>query len=120
MNKQTQIALGVCLVVGILYLLTNSNLFQGDKSAFENKKDCSKYYELAKQKIVDSGRVFDSRNESYTLNEVFYSPKMNSCLYAYTIHTATYDIYSIYDVFGGSVADVTSAEDFQKERAGLK
>jgi hypothetical protein len=70
---------------------------------FEQKEKCSKYTEQVNEKIKQSGRVF--QNDTYTVSEIFYSPSMNSCLYAWIIHTSTEpkEIYSIDDLFGGDV-----------------
>lgn len=99
------------------YLIFNLNF--SDNDIFLKKQECSKYYDLANTKIKESGRVF--QNDTFTLNEVFYSPKLNSCLYAYTISTSsTGEIYSIYDVFGSSIYDGTNATTFHSQREDLK
>lgn len=118
MDKNTKIVLGILLVIGLFYISKNT-FFHTETDLFKKKQECSKNYDLVNQKIKDSGRVMS--NESYTLNEIFYSPKMNTCLYAYTIHTGGgSEIYSIYDVFGGDVFGGSIADDFQNERAKLK
>jgi hypothetical protein len=103
--KKVNIAISILIVVAIttasFFILNSRN--NSEKSVFEKKQECAKYTSLANKKISESGRVFEK--DSFTLNEIFYSPKMDTCLYAYTIYT-TFDpreIYSIDDLFGGSV-----------------
>ena len=104
------------------FLVSNINLQKRDN--FSKKQECSKYYELANTKIKESGRDF--QNDTYTVNEIFYSPQMNTCLYAYTIHTNTDPkvIYTIDDIFGGSVfvggISQTAEADFYKKITELK
>jgi hypothetical protein len=83
------------------FILSSINFSQNN--TFVKKQECSKYYELANTKIKENGRVFE--NDTYVLNEIFYSPKMDTCLYAYTINTNTdpKQIYTIDDLFGGGV-----------------
>ena len=115
-NQKEIIIIGVILIAGVFFFLNKSTPKTAD--TFKKKQECSQSYDLANQKIKDSGRVFPQ--ESYTLNELFYSPKMNTCLYAYTIHTSNGEIYSIYDLFGGDIYGGSIADDFQKQRAELK
>jgi hypothetical protein len=118
MDKKTKIILVIVLIIGLFYI--SKNLFSNKEAdLFQKKQECSKNYDLVNQKIKDSGRIMS--NESYTLNEIFYSPKMNTCLYAYTIHTGGgEEIYSIYDVFGGDIFGGSLSDEFQKERTKLK
>lgn len=114
--KENWFRIIIVLIFGV-YLISNINF--SNKDVFVKKQECVKYYDLANTKIKESGRVF--QNDIYTLNEVFYSPKMNTCLYAYTIHGSLVgEIYSIYDVFGASVYDGTDANTFQSQREDLK
>lgn len=98
--KQNWFKVVIVLLFGA-FLLSNINLSRNN--TFVKKQECSKYYELANTKIKESGRVFE--NDTYVLNEIFYSPKMDTCLYAYTINTSTdpKQIYTIDDLFGGGV-----------------
>lgn len=122
MEKKDQIILAVILIIGLFFILKNNNLFHKEADVFEKKQDCSQYYDLADRKIRESGRVFE--NETYTINEIFYSPKMDTCLYAFTIHqTVGYggsELYSIYDLFGGAVFGGSIDTDYQLERIKLK
>ena len=115
-NQKEIIIILVILTVGAFFFFNKNSPQTAD--TFKKKEECSENYALANQKIKDSGRVFGS--ETYTLNELFYSPKMNTCLYAYTIHTSTGEIYSIYDLFGGDIYGGSIPEEFQKQRAELK
>lgn len=103
--KENKIAICVILVLVVVLLVVYFNKQSAEitgKNEFSKKQECSKQYDLANTKIKESGRVFE--NDTYTLNEIFYSPKMNTCLYAYTIHTTDpKNIYTIDDLFGGSV-----------------
>lgn len=125
--RENKIASGIILVLvvvlAVVYFNKQSAGIAG-KNEFQKKQECSQQYDLANTKIKESGRVF--QNDSYTLNEIFYSPKMNTCLYAYTIHTTTdpKEIYSIDDLFGGSVftggLSETAEADFSQKIAELK
>ena len=128
MNNK-QIILVVILVIVSVFALKNSSFLNKEKDdLFAKKAKCASYTELANTKIKESGRVFS--NDTYTLNEVFYSPKKDTCLYAYTIHSKESEIYSIYDLFGSNLydfsdpnindLDTSGAIDFQKQRADLK
>lgn len=125
--KENKIASGIILVLivvlAVVYFNKQSTGIAG-KNEFQKKQECSQQYDLANIKIKESGRVF--QNDTYTLNEIFYSPKMNTCLYAYTIHTTTdpKEIYTIDDLFGGSVftggLSKTAETDFTQKIAELK
>ena len=129
MNNKN-IILGGLLVIVSIFALKNSNFLDNKKDdLFTKKTKCASYTELAHTKIKESGRVFS--NDSYTLNEVFYSPKKDTCLYAYTITSPTSgELYSIYDLFGGSILvlsdqnpndlDVSSYTTFQDRLYELK
>ncbi len=118
MEKKTQILLIAILIIGIFYIAKDGSLFQNDSDTFKKKQECSQYYELANTKIKESGRVF--QNDTYTLKEIFYSPKLDTCVYAYTINTPTPSIYSIDDVFGGDVFTGSISEEFIAKIAELK
>ena len=114
------LVLALVLVVGFFTFGHKTS----DKTVFEKKQTCSQYGDQVNKKITDSGRVFEK--DSYTVNEIFYSPKMDTCLYAYTIHTQgePKEIYSIDDLFGGSVYTGGLAPDadksFYEKREELK
>lgn len=119
MEKKTQVLLVAILIIGIFYISQNGNPFQKNTDTFKKKQECGQYSDLANQKIKDSGRVMSG--ESYTVNEIFYSPSKDSCLYAYTINTGGGgELYSVYDLFGGDVYTGTIAEEFQSQRVELK
>lgn len=122
-NKVTSLIIFALIVVLLIIYLKRSKEIVS-KNEFQKKKECSQQYVLANTKIKESGRVF--KDDTYTLNEIFYSPKTNSCLYAYTIHT-TFDpkeIYTIDDLFGGSIftggLSKTAEADFNQKIAELK
>ena len=125
--KENKIASGIILVLvivlAVVYFDRQPKEIAG-KNEFQKKQECSQQYDLANTKIKESGRVF--QNDTYTLNEIFYSPKMNTCLYAYTIHTTTdpKEIYTIDDLFGGGVftggLSKTAETDFSQKIIELK
>jgi hypothetical protein len=120
MDKNTKIVLGIILGIGLVFVLKN-NLFHTDTDLFKKKQDCSQYHDLVDKKIQESGRVF--KNETYTIDEIFYSPKKDTCLYAFTIHTSAgyaSDVYNIYDLFGAGVFGGSIDTDYQIERLKLK
>ena len=125
--KENKIATGVILaliiILGIVYFEKQPTKTTSS-SEFQKKQQCSQYASLVETKIKKSGRVFEK--DSYSVKEIFYSPKLNTCLYAWIIHT-TFDpkeIYSIDDVFGGGVYTGGIAENaeepFYKEISKLK
>ena len=70
------------------------------KTTFEKNQECSGYSDLVNTKIEESGRVFE--NDTYTVKGIFYSPQLDTCLYAWVLHTTSEpkEIYSIDDIFG--------------------
>ncbi|MEK7149189.1 MAG: hypothetical protein AAB796_02215 [Patescibacteria group bacterium] len=125
--KENKIASGIILVLVIvlvvIYFNKQSTEIAG-KNEFQKKQECSQYSSLVETKIKESGRVFEK--DIYSVKEIFYSPKLNSCLYAWVLHT-TFDpkeIYSIDDVFGGGVFTVGISENagelFYQEITKLK
>ncbi len=106
----TLLVLALVLVVGFFVFGHKAS----DKAVFEKKQTCSQYSDQVNKKITDSGRVFEK--DSFTVTEIFYSPKMDTCLYAYVIHTTAElkEIYSIDDLFGGSVYTGGLAPDAEK------
>ncbi len=119
MNKFNLSSLTVVAIVlvGGYFVYSHKN---STETTFNQKQECAQYTDLANQKVKDSGRVFEK--DSFTVNEIFYSPKKNTCLYAYTIHT-TFDpkeIYSIDDLFGGGVFAGSIETDFYNKIAELK
>ncbi len=94
----------VFLVAGLgYYNFSDKGKNIDKKSVFQKKQECAQYGDLAKIKIKESGRVFE--NDTYAIKEIFYSPKLDTCLYAWVIHTTfePTEIYSIDDVFGGGI-----------------
>lgn len=122
--KRPTIQLFVIIIIiavsGITLLQSNKKPNLTPELLFERKQECSKYTDLANTKIVNSGRVFE--NDSYALTEIFYSPSMNTCLYAWIIYTTfePKEIYTIDDLFGGSVFTTSISESFYKELKELK
>ncbi|MDP9249429.1 MAG: hypothetical protein M3M85_02900 [bacterium] len=112
-TKITAIIIILLLVIAyLLYLNLNKN--NPSKEVFQNKQECSQYSSTANTKIKESGRVFEK--DTYTIKEVFYSPKLNTCLYAWILHT-TFDpkeIYSIDDIFGGGIYTGGLAENAEQ------
>jgi len=121
-NKIVFVIILVLIFVGIYF--NKQSLGIKEKNEFSKKQECSRQYDLINTKIKESGRVFE--NDTYILNEIFYSPKMNTCLYAYTINTNTdpKKIYTIDDLFGGSVfvggISKTAEVDFNQKILELK
>ncbi len=123
-NEWVSFAVGVLLIWGGVQLWdyvfpdTPKTSYQSSS----NWSDCSQYTDLIHRKIKESDRVL--KNESYTLNEIFYSPRMNTCLYAFTVHTSQmyggYDFYLIYDFFGGAIFGGSVDTDFQVKIIDLK
>lgn len=122
MDKNTKIILGIILVIGLFYISKNTNLFEKDTKISENKQGCSQYEDLINKKIQESERVL--KNEKYILNEIFYSPQINTCLYAFTVEES--DIYGgkksyyIYDFFKEAIFSTRSDTDFQVKIISLK
>jgi hypothetical protein len=119
----TIIILVLVITLGIVYFEKQPTK-TAINSEFQKKQECSQYASLVETKIKESGRVFEK--DSYSVKEIFYSPKLNTCLYAWIIHT-TFDpkeIYSIDDVFGGGIysggLSKTAEEDFYQEISKLK
>ncbi len=113
----------IVVILGIVYFEKQSTKTVTN-SEFQKKQECSQYASLVETKIRESGRVFEK--DRYSVKELFYSPKLNTCLYAWIIHT-TFDpkeIYSIDDVFGGGIYTGGIAENaeesFYKEISKLK
>jgi len=102
------------LIIVFLYLEFPQNQDRSVTSKnddFQKKQDCAQYQQLVKQKIEDSGRLF--ANDTYEVMEIFYSPGMNTCLYAWRLDT-TFEptpIYSIDDIFGGGIFTVGISEN---------
>lgn len=121
-NKVITISLTLLVaifIVGIFFELYKGNHFNQNSDTFAKKQECTKYADLVNQKIKDSGRVFPG--ETYVVNEIFYSPTKDSCLYAFTINTkGGEELYSVYDIFGGDLYTGTIATEFQSERTSLK
>ncbi len=121
-NKTLIVIVSLIAFAGITFAYVNQE--KQKDLAFEKKQECSQYSDLVDQRIKESGRVFE--NDSFTVQEIFYSPKMNSCLYAYTIYTTLdpKELYSIDDLFGGSIYSGGIAPDaketFYKEISDLK
>ena len=123
-NRITTVIIFVLIIVlAVVYFNKQSEGTLG-KNEFQKKQECSQQYDLANNKIKESGRVF--QNDTYTLSEIFYSPKMNTCLYAYIIHTTTdpKEIYTIDDLFGSGVfvggMSKTAEADFNRKIVELK
>ena len=86
-----------------LYFNFSQNKQGNLTSDFQKKQECTKYGDLVNTKIEESGRVFE--NDTYSVKGIFYSPQLDTCLYAWVLHT-TFDpteIYSIDDIFGVGV-----------------
>lgn len=114
--KKNQLFLlcAVLVIIGVsFYLRSVSN-----EKTFNKKQECSQNYELVKTKLKDNPRIF--QGETYAINEVFYSPKMNTCLYAYIIKTNILSLYNIDDVFGGNIFAGSVENDFYKKISELK
>ena len=125
--KENKIVSGIILVLimvlAVVYFSKQSTGIAG-KSEFQKKQECSQYSGLVETKIKESGRVFEK--DTFSVKEIFYSPKLNTCLYAWVLHT-TFDpkeIYSIDDIFGGGVFTAGISENaeelFYQEIAKLK
>ena len=113
------IILVLVLVLAVIYFNKQSTGIAG-KNEFQKKQECSQYSSLVETKIKESGRVFEK--DTYSVKEIFYSSKLNTCLYAWVIHT-TFDpkeIYSIDDIFGGGIFTGSLPDDFYKEITKLK
>ncbi len=125
--KENKIASGIILVLviflAVVYFDKKPNEIAG-KNEFQKKQECSQYSSLVETKIKESGRVFEK--DTYSVREIFYSPKLNTCLYAWVLHT-TFDpkeIYSIDDIFGGGIFTAgiseNAEETFYQEIVKLK
>lgn len=109
------------LVIFLSLRLLNSQSISSEQDDFSKKQECVKYGELVKTRVEDSGRLFEK--DTYTIFEIFYSPVLDTCLYAWRINT-TFDpeeIYSIDDALsGGGVFTTSLADPFWKEVERLK
>ncbi len=114
MKKEIKVLL-VIILIGIVFLLVKYNNNSKVNEIFKKKQECAKYTDLVNKKIIESGRIFT--DENYTIDEIFYSPKMNTCLYAYTIHAKRGELYNIYDLFGKYSLTLTNSDDFHARRA---
>ncbi|MDO8467318.1 MAG: hypothetical protein Q7S83_04255 [bacterium] len=125
--KENKIASGIILVLivvlAVVYFDKQSGEIAG-KNEFQKRQECSQYTSLVETKIKESGRVFEK--DSYSVKEILYSPKLNTCLYAWVLLT-TFDpkeIYSIDDIFGGGIFTAGISENaeelFYQEIAKLK
>lgn len=104
-NKYTPLVIALVFVGVFLY----KGFFQKTEDNFSKKAKCATYGELVNEKIKGSGRVF--QNDMYWVNEVFYSPARETCVYTFTIHPMSgQDIYNVYDLFGGEIL-VTSIDN---------
>ncbi len=87
-----------------------------------NVQNCSQYTDLINRKIQESERVL--KNENYTLNEIFYSSKLDTCLYAFTVQESeiygSNKSYYIYDFFKEAIFSTRSETDFKVEIISLK
>lgn len=125
-EKSKNIIIGVLIIIilGFGYYNFFNKEKVIDKGIFQKKQECAQYNNLVKTKIKESGRVF--KKETYTIKEIFYSPKLDTCLYAWVIHSTSgiTEIYSIGDVFGGEIFTAgiskNSGSLFYKEIRKLK
>ena len=115
--KENKIVSGIILVLivvlAVVYFNKQSTGIAG-KNEFQKKQECSQYSSLVETKIKESGRVFEK--DTFSVKEIFYSPKLNTCLYAWVLHT-TFDpkeIYSIDDIFGGGVFTAGISENAEE------
>lgn len=115
--KENKIVSGIVLVLivvlAIVYFNKQSTGIAG-KNEFQKKQECSQYSSLVETKIKESGRVFEK--DTFSVKEIFYSSKLNTCLYAWVLHT-TFDpkeIYSIDDIFGGGVFTAGISENAEE------
>ncbi len=117
MNKKIITIIVIICAVVLFFIYINKSSRVGSTNT-----DCSQYTDLINRKIKESDRVL--KNERYSLNEIFYSPRMNTCLYAFTVHTSQIyggsDLYFIYDFFGGAIFGGSVDTDFQIKRIDLK
>ncbi|MFZ2706551.1 MAG: hypothetical protein WAY88_00260 [Minisyncoccia bacterium] len=117
MNKKIITIIVIICAIVLFFIYINKSSRVGI-----NDTNCSQYTDLINRKIKESDRVL--KNEGYTLNEIFYSPRMNTCLYAFTVHTSQMyggsDLYFIYDFFGGAIFGGGTDTDFQIKRIDLK
>jgi uncharacterized protein YneF (UPF0154 family) len=120
MEKKTQVLVIAVLLIALFYGISSGFFFQDESVVFHKKQECSKHYDLVHSKLRDNPRIFEG--ETYTLNEIFYSPKMDTCLYAYVIpHEAPLvTVYNIDDVFGGNIFAGSVEWAFYEEIAKLK
>jgi len=97
----------VALVSIFLYFGTSENQVENLTSDgdFQKKQECASFdgYQLADTRIQNSGRLL--KNDTYKVEEIFYSPQIESCLYAWKLYTPIepYTIYSIDDLFSGEI-----------------
>ena len=119
-TKNTIIVVLILLVAGLGYYGFSNKKKRVDEDVFQKKQECSQYSNLIETQIKESGRVFE--NDTYTVKEIFYSPKLNTCLYAWVIYTTfePKEIHSIDDVFGGGVFTTSMSESFYEEISNLK
>jgi hypothetical protein len=123
-NKITTVIIVIILVVILGIVCFSKQLTKTLDNSFEKKPECSQYSNLVETKIKESGRVFEK--DSFSVKEIFYSPRLDTCLYAWVLHT-TFDpkeIYSIDDIFGGGVytsgLSENAEESFYQEITSLK
>lgn len=122
-NKDIIIIILALTVLVLGYYSFSDKKRDATEIIFQKKQKCSQYSDLVNTKIEESGRVF--RLDTYWIDELFYSPKLNTCLYAWRIRTnvgalGTETIYSIDDIFGGDVFTSSISEPFYKEIEKLK
>ena len=98
------IALTLILIVPVVSSGVRSNKKeQAEKFAFEKKKECASYLDEINKKIPKGGKL-EGTTIIHELDEVWYSPTLNSCLYSIksTISATdssfeTIPVYVIYD-----------------------
>ena len=93
---------------------------------FQKKIECSKYIPTIKKEFEESDSIF---TEGYVLEQVFYSPKLDSCLKAYSLIgglTERVIVYAIDDILTDqniwqiSTGELSDLETFDQKILELK
>lgn len=107
----------IIFVVGITlgYLLFNGNSANTESEPFAKREKCANYTEEAQQQLLGSYRLATSY-----FYDIFYSPKIDSCIYTYGLLLAgespnELGSFNIVDYFSGEIIFSVNYDNSSKD-----
>jgi len=121
-NKNTIILVLAIVLVGSLYFnfklrseivseREQLNIESSNDGLFKKKQECASYLSAIEKKLVELDTRSEKGTHSNVLNEIWFSPSMNTCLYSSFGYWETFKDkkiiyeYQIYDYFGNSLVE---------------